>query len=114
MDEHSAVEKILVAWLLVMVAAGCIIAVLVGLGGCATTQADIQKVATSQSAVTALKIAACVQGAMAEEQLEQLRQRREQEAAAEIEADRLRSDMRVPSSISKEVDQVMRRDAGVM
>lgn len=83
------------------------------MSGCATTQADIAKVASSQSAVTALKIAACVQGALAEEQLEQLRQRREQEAAAEIEADRLRSEMRVPSSISKEVDSAL-RDAGTM
>lgn len=114
MDPESTLDKVLVAWLVCLVVGGVLVAALIGLNGCATTQADIQKVATSQSAVTALKIAACVQGALAEEQLEQLRQRREQEAAAEIEADRLRSDMRVPSSISREVDRVVRGDAGMM
>lgn len=114
MDEKSALDKVLIAWLICMVVAGVLTAALIGLNGCATTQADIQKVASSQSAVTALKIAACVQGALAEEQLEQLRARREQEAAAEIEADRLRSEARVPSSIGHEVDKVMRADAGVM
>lgn len=105
--------QLFLSWAFFIIAAAAFGA-LVALGmSCATTQADIQKVASSQSAVTALKIAACVQGAMAEEQLELLRQRREQEAEAEIEADRIRSEMRVPSSISKEVDSAL-RDAGTM
>lgn len=111
MDEHKV--EYWLGWAVVILCAAAF-GVMVAIGaGCATTQADIQKVASSQSAVTALKIAACVQGALAEEQLEQLRQRREQEAAAEMEADRLRSEMRVPSSISKQVDAIV-RDAGTM
>lgn len=114
-DPASTVEKVLIAWLVAMVAAGVLIAALVGLNGCATTTAaDIQKVASSQTAVTALKIAACVQGALAEEQLELPRQRREQEAEAAIEADPLRSEMHAPSSVSQEVDKIVRGDAGVM
>lgn len=101
-------------WAIVILCAAAF-GLMVALGAsCATTQADIQKVASSQSAVTALKIAACVQGALAEEQLEALRQRREQEAAAAIEADRLRSEMHAPSSVSQEVDKLVRGDAGVM
>ena len=114
-NPEDVIDKVLIAWLVCLVCAGVLIAALVGLGGCATTTAaDIEKVASSRSAVTALKIAACVQGAMAEEQLELLRERREQEAAAEIEADRIRSEMHAPSSISKEVDKIVRPDAGVM
>jgi ABC-type uncharacterized transport system permease subunit len=112
MDDHRVEHW--VVWLLVIIGAAAFGVLIAMVAGCATTQADIQKVASSQSAVTALKIAACVQGALAEEQLEQLRQRREQEAEAELEADRLRSEMRVPSSISQEVDKVVRGDAGVM
>lgn len=81
--------------------------------GCTPAQTSAISSGT-QAAITATKIAACVQGVMAEEQLELLRQRREQEAADAMEADRLRSDMRVPSSISREVDKVVRGDAGLM
>jgi hypothetical protein len=113
MDEHR-LEYVL-GWVTVIL---CAIAfgVMVAIGaGCATTTAaDIEKLASSPTAITALKISACVQGALAEEQLLLLRQRREQEAADAIEADRLRSSIGVPSSISHEVDAVMRRDAGVM
>lgn len=111
-DPENVVRNVVLCFVAALLAS--MLLVMIFLGGCATTAADVQKVASSQSAVTALKIAACVQGALAEEQLEQLRQRREQEAAAEIEADRLRSDMRVPSSISQEVDKVVRGDAGAM
>lgn len=115
MDEPGTVEKVLIAWLIAMVVAGCLVAALIGLNGCATTTAaDIEKLASSPTAITALKISACVQGALAEEQLELLKERREREAEAAIEADRLRSSIGVPSSISHEVDAVMRRDAGVM
>lgn len=112
MDEHR-VEHWL-GWVVVILCAAAF-GVMVAIGaGCATTAADIQKVASSQTAITALKISQCVQGALAEEQLELLRQRREQEAADAIEADRLRSNIGVPSSIGHEVDKIMRGDAGVM
>lgn len=114
MEEDDHRIEYWLGWLLVILCAAGFGVVIAFGASCATTQADVQKVASSQSAVTALKIAACVQGALAEEQLEALRQRREQEAAAEIEADRIRSEMRVPSSISHEVDQMVRGDAGAM
>lgn len=111
MDDHR-VEYFL-GWTIVILCAAAF-GVLVALGGCATTASDIQKVASSRTAATALDISACVQGALAREQLELLKERREQEAADAIEADRLRSSIGVPSSISHEVDAVMRRDAGTM
>lgn len=113
MDEEDAIDKVLIAWLLCLIGAGVLIALLVGLNGCTPAQRSTAIDTGSQTTITALKIAACVQGALAEEQLELLRQRREREAEAEIEADRLRSEMRVPSSISKEVDSAL-RDAGTM
>lgn len=113
MDPESTLDKVLVAWLICMIVAGVLVAALIGLNGCATTQADVEKLASSQTAITALKISQCVQGALAEEQLELLRQRREQEAADAIAADALRSEMHAPSSISKQVDAIV-RDAGTM
>lgn len=110
-DPENTVRNLVVSVVAMLLAA--MLVLLLCAGGCASVP-DVQKVASSQSAVTALKIAACVQGALAEEQLEALRQRREQEAAAQIEADRLRSEMHAPSSVSQEVDAIVRPDAGVM
>ena len=113
MPEDNTVRNFVFGVVTLLLAA-MLVCMVVVMGGCGTTAADIQKVASSQTAITALKISQCVQGALAEEQLELLRQRREQEAADAIEADRLRSTIGVPSSISQEVDKVMRADAGVM
>jgi hypothetical protein len=115
MDNHR-VEYFLGWAVVILCAAACGIMVAMGAGCGATlaqTEADAAKLATSQTAITALKISQCVQGALAEEQLELLKQRREQEAADAEAADRLRSGIGVPSSISHEVDQIV-RDAGVM
>lgn len=116
MDDHT-VEYVL-GWVTVILCAaafGIMVAIGAGCGATlAQTEADAAKLATSQTAITALKISQCVQGALAEEQLELLKQRREQEAADAEAADRLRSGIGVPSSVSHEVDQVMRRDAGTM
>ena len=111
-DPENVTRNVVVCLVAALLAS--MLVVMLFLGGCGTTAADVQKVASSQTAITALKISQCVQGALAEEQLELLRQRREQEAADAIEADRLRSTIGVPSSISQEVDKVVRGDAGVM
>ena len=82
--------------------------------GCTAAERQSALNSSTQAAITSAKIAACVQGVMAEEQLEALRARREAEAEQAIEADRLKSEMHAPSSVSQEVDKLVRGDAGVM
>lgn len=122
MDDEDAVDKVLLAWLLCLIGAGCLIALLVGLNGCGGQQL------TASEATTALKLAVCVEQAIQDES-EQRKQRVQQLLASpdvqqvQKEQERLndatKSDAgvtyRVPSSVGHEVDQMMRvRDAGVM
>jgi len=67
--------------------------------------------AATQHTVTGFKIAACVQGVLAEEDRERQRMHREAEIAAELEAERLREEAAEPKTTAEQIDAVI-RDGG--
>lgn len=83
------------------------------LPGCTPTQQQtLGSLATNPTTVTGLKIAACVQGVIAEEEQQRLRERREAEAAAAEEAERIDEAAREhPPSVKTEIEKVL-RDGG--
>jgi len=97
---------------------GAFCGVLLGLlfGGCTPAQ---QAAATSHT-ITGVRIAACVQGVLAEEERARMLERRLAEEQAELEAERLKAEAEekakaethdAPSTVAQEIDKVV-RDGG--
>jgi hypothetical protein len=97
--------------IVVAVAIGALTA-LAMLPGCTPAQQALTSAAASPTTVTALKIAACAQGALAEEEQQRLRDRREAERQAAEEAEAIAEVAREhPGSVKAEIDKVL-RDGG--
>jgi len=75
-------------------------------------QQTLGSLASNPTTVTTLKIAACIQGAVAEEEQERLRQRREAERLAAEEAEAIADAAREhPGSVKDEVEKVLKDGA---
>lgn len=100
-------------WLILIAVAATIgaLTALAMLPGC--TPAQQQTLSnTTQATLTGVKIAACVQSVLAEQEQAQALAHRLAETAAELEAERIRSAVSEPSdSVKAEVDKVL-RDGG--
>jgi hypothetical protein len=84
---------------------------LASLTGCTPAQQEMVGTST-RTAITATKIAACVQAAIAEEELERVRERRLAEAEAEEQAEAIREAAREhPGSVKDEVEKVLKDGA---
>lgn len=89
-------------------AALLVIAVVLLFSACTPAQRELVGSST-QTAITGVRIAACVQSVLAEEELQRAKERREAEVAAELEAERIREVAREhPGSVSDEVEKVLK------
>ena len=102
-------------WTVITAVCAALVVVIVVLFATSCTPAQQQtlgSLASNPTTVTTLKIAACIQGAMAEEEQERLRQRREAERLAAEEADAIAEAAREhPPSVKQEIEKVLKDGA---
>lgn len=90
---------------LALACAGVVVAVVLLGFGCTPAQ----RAEAGNYTVLGAKIAACVQGAVADEEQQRLRDAREAEIAAQLEAERIEEAAREhPPSVKQEIEKVLR------
>lgn len=109
---ERAYESLITFATFLLCGSAVVLMVLLGFGCTPAQQQTLGSLASNPTTVTTLKIAACIQGAMAEEEQERLRQRREAERLAAEEADAIADAAREhPGSVKDAVNEVLKDGA---
>jgi hypothetical protein len=97
-------------WTVITAVCAALVVVIVVLLATSCTPAQQQTLSnTTQATLTGVKIAACVQGVLAEQEQARALASRLAETAAELEAERIRSAVSEPSdSVKDEVEKVLK------
>lgn len=111
-DEENVATGVVCAIVAGLLGVMLLIVLLTLANGCTPAERQTTIDDARKAAILSADVSACVMHAIATRQQEELRAQREAEAEAAIEADRLRSEMHAPSSVSQEVDKIVRGDAG--